>query len=152
MNSCKECGKVIESKAYNGMCQGCYRYFRNGGTVNPLPEHGRIRYDITGKVICHICGRAYTRLGSHIKESHSMTTEEYKEKFELCKRVKTTESNYSQVMRNHAMNNKMNERLLRVGKNTRIKKGQVDMRKGKKVCLQEILEKRDRKKIVDAIT
>ena len=50
------------------------------------------------------------------------------------------------------MNNKMNERLLRVGKNTRIQKGQVDMRKGKKVCLQEILEKRDRKKVVDATT
>lgn len=141
MNSCKECGKVIESKAYNGMCQGCYRYFRNGGTVNPLPEHGRIRYDITGKVICHICGRAYTRLGSHIKESHSMTTEEYKEKFELCKRVKTTESHYSQVMRNHAMNNKMNERLLRVGKNTRIKKGKWICVKGRRFVYRRFLKR-----------
>lgn len=145
MNVCKECGKIIDGKSYSGMCQGCYHYFRKGGTVNPLPQHGRIEHDATGKVICHICGRAYTRLGSHVKESHDMTIEEYKAEFGLCKRAKTTEGCYSQVMRNHAMNNNMNERLLRVGHGTRIKKGQVDMRKGKKVCLQEILEKRDRK-------
>ncbi|MBR5604271.1 MAG: MucR family transcriptional regulator [Bacteroidales bacterium] len=127
------------------MCQSCYNYFRKGGIVNPLPEHGRIRYDATGKVICHICGRAYTRLGSHVKESHDMTIKEYKEKFGLCKRTKTTERCYSQAMRNYAKNNGMDERLIKVGRNTRIQNGQVDMRKGKKVCLQEILDKRDRK-------
>lgn len=145
MKVCKECGKIIEDKSYSGMCQSCYNYFRKGGIVNPLPEHGRIRYDATGKVICHICGRAYTRLGSHVKESHDMTIKEYKEKFGLCKRTKTTERCYSQAMRNYAKNNGMDERLIKVGRNTRIQNGQVDMRKGKKVCLQEILDKRDRK-------
>lgn len=145
MSVCKECGKIIEGKTYGGMCQGCYHYFRNGGTVNPLPEHGRIKHDATGKVICHICGRAYTRLGSHVKESHGMTIEEYKEEFGLCKRARTTECCYSQVMRVHAKNNNMDEQLLRTGKDTRIKKGQNAMRKGKKVCVQEILDKRDRK-------
>ena len=74
-----------------------------------------------------------------------MTIEEYKEKFELCKRTKTTEYNYSQIMRNHALDNKMDEQLLEAGMNTRIQKGQMNIRKGKKVCLQEILDKRDRK-------
>ena len=83
MKVCKECGKIIEGKSYSGDCQGCYHYFRNGGTVNPLAEHGRIKHDATGKVICHICGRAYTRLGSHVKESHGITIEEYKEEFGL---------------------------------------------------------------------
>jgi NMD protein affecting ribosome stability and mRNA decay len=141
---CKECGKFTD-RSYSGMCQGCYNYFRKGGAVNPLPEHGRIKYDANGKVICHICGRAYTRLGSHVKESHAMSIEEYKEKFGLCKRARTTESSYSQVMHNYAKEYKMDERLLVVGQATRIKQGQTDMRKGKKVCLQEILEKRDRK-------
>lgn len=145
MNICKACGKEFKGKSYSGMCQGCYHYFRNGGTINHLPEYGRIEYDNTGKVICHICGRAYTRLGSHVRESHGMTIEEYKEEFGLCKRSKTTENCYSQTMRDYALNNQMDEQLLRVGRNTRIKKGQVNMRKGKKVCLQEILEKRDRK-------
>ena len=141
---CKECGRKIE-KSYNGMCQSCYHYFRKGGTVNPIPEKGMIKYDINGKVICHICGRAYTRLGSHVKESHDMTIEEYKEKFGLCKRAKTTESSYSNMMHRYAKEYKMDEHLLVVGQATRIKCGQTDMRKGKKVCLQEILEKRNRK-------
>lgn len=141
---CRECGKEI-TKSYNGLCQGCYHYFRNGGTINPIPEKGRIQYDINGRVICHICGRAYTRLGSHVKESHDMTIEEYKEEFGLCKRSKTTESRYSKTMRNYAFANNMDEQLTRTGLATRIKHGQTDMRKGKKVCMQEILDKRDRK-------
>ena len=144
MYKCKECGKPTE-RSYAGMCQGCYHYFRNGGTVNPIPEKGRIEHDEHGRVVCHICGRAYTRLGSHVKESHSMTIEEYKEEFGLCKRSKTTESVYSCTMHNHAKRNKMDERLLAAGKATRIQKGQTHMRKGKKVCLQEILDKRNRK-------
>ena len=72
---CRECGRNTE-KSYSGMCQSCYNYFRNGGTINPLPDKGRIEYDAHGKVICHICGKAYTRLGSHVRESHNMTIEE----------------------------------------------------------------------------
>lgn len=142
---CKECGKQIE-KSYSGMCQGCYLYFRNGGTVNKLPEHGRIVHDINGKVVCHICGRAYTRLGSHVKESHNMTIDQYKEQFGLCRRAKTTERSYAKMMRIYAENNGMKERLSKVGENTRIKTGETKMRKNKTVRLQEVLEKRDRKK------
>lgn len=141
---CKECGKHTD-KSYSGMCQGCYRYFSQGGVVHQLPEHGRINHDANGKVICHICGRAYTRLGSHVKESHDMSIEEYKEKFGLCKRAKTTEINYSKIMHGYAKAYKMDERLLVVGQATRIKPGETEKRKGKKVCLQEILEKRDRR-------
>ena len=141
---CRECGKKI-TQSYSGLCQGCYHYFRNGGTINPIPDKGRIEYDVNGRVVCHICGRAYTRLGSHVKESHSMTIEEYKEEFGLCKRAKTTESSYSKIMSQHAKINEMDKQLIAVGRATRIKKGQTDMRKGKKVCMQEILDKRARK-------
>lgn len=141
---CKECGKEI-TKSYGGLCQGCYHYFRHGGTINPIPDKGRVAYDINGRVVCHICGRAYTRLGSHVKESHSMTIEEYKEEFGLCKRTKTTESSYSNIMSQHAKMNGMDQQLLRAGLQTRIHKGENDKRKGKKVCMQEILDKRARK-------
>ena len=144
MYTCKECGKLIE-RSYSGMCQGCYVYFKNGGTKNPLPEHGRIEHDINGKVVCHICGRAYTRLGSHVKESHNMTIDEYKEQFGLCRRTKTTERSYATMMRTYADNNGMKERLCEIGKGTRIKTGDTKLRKGKKIRLQEKLEKRDRK-------
>lgn len=141
---CKECGRKID-KSYSGMCQTCYHYFKNGGTINPLPEPGRIQHDINGRVVCHICGRAYNRLGSHVKESHYMTIEAYKAKFGLCKRAKTTESLYSHMMSKYAKENKMDQQLIISGQATRIKLGQSDKRKGKQVCLQEILDKRDRK-------
>lgn len=144
MFCCKSCGKLT-SKSYSGMCQGCYKYFNNGGTINKIPEHGRIEYDVNGKVVCHMCGRAYTRLGSHIKESHGMTIDEYKEEFGLCRRAKTTETSYSNMMRSYSKINNMDKQLIEAGKNTRIKCGENSYRKNKKVRLQEILDKRARK-------
>lgn len=145
MSNCKECGKSID-KSYSGMCQGCYNYFRKGGTVNPLPPKGRIQYDIQGKVICHICGRSYTRLGSHIKESHNMTISEYKAEFGLCSNARTTETEYSHRMSELAYHYNMPEQLIKTGVRTRIKKGDKTMRLGKPTRLQETLDKKDRKK------
>ena len=59
---CPKCGRITK-RSYNGMCQSCYRYFRNGGKIHTLPEAGKVKYDENGKVICHICGRSYNRLG-----------------------------------------------------------------------------------------
>lgn len=145
MEFCRECGKQINGNVYHDcMCQSCYRYFKDGGRIHPIPEHGRIEHDENGKVICHICGRAYTRLGSHVKESHKMNIRDYKEKFGLCVGSRTTEDNYSKTMRKLAYENNMDKMLLETGKNTRFKKGDC-LRKGKQVRLQEILDKRDRK-------
>ena len=69
---CNACGKY-SPRSYCEMCQGCYNYFRHGGKIYPLPERGTIARDENGKVICHICGRSYARLGSHVRESHGMT-------------------------------------------------------------------------------
>lgn len=140
---CQECGKYSK-KSYGGVCQACYIYFKNGGKVHALPEQGRLEYAENGKVICHICGRAFTRLGSHIRESHAMTIKDYKAKFELCNSTKTTEKGYSQVMRQNAYEHGMPEQLTKFGKSTRIKKGETDKRKNKKVRLQEILNRQSR--------
>ena len=117
---CPKCGKITQH-SYNGLCQGCYKYFKSGGKVYPLPEAGKVEHDESGKVICHICGRSYNRLGSHIRESHSMTIEEYKAEFGLCSRTKTTEKSYSQTMRENAYKYDMDKRLVEAGKSTRIK-------------------------------
>lgn len=144
---CSKCGKPISGKIYpEETCQSCYNYYHKGGIDNPLPKLGKIEYDYRGYVICHICGRAYKRLGSHIKESHNMTIAEYKEKFELCNNAKTTERNYSEHMHNLAYKYNMPIRLQITGYPTRIKKGQRDMRLGKKVRLQECLNKSERYK------
>ena len=147
--NCIKCGKPINGKIYpNEMCQGCYRYYHNGGIDNPLPALGTIEYDHRGYVICHICGRAYKRLGSHLKESHQMTIAEYKEKFELCNNSKTTERNYSQHMHDLAYKYDMPKQLILTGCDTRVKKGEKDKRLGKKVRLQERLDKSRRYKKV----
>ena len=141
MIQCKECGK-LSKHSYAGMCQGCYRYFvRDGGTVHDIPAPGTMKTDEQGKPICHICGRSYKRLGSHIKESHHMTIEEYKEKFNLCRSARTTSPDYSKIMHDYAYENGMPERLLEAGEGTRIRKGETDKRKGKPVRTQEINER-----------
>ena len=144
--NCPQCGKSIPNRHYGGLCQGCDKYFKNGGKIHDIPAAGTIAYDEQGKVICHICGKSFVRLGSHIKENHEMTIDEYKERFGLCKRTKTTEKSYSDTMSRYAKNNGMDQQILQAGKTTRIQKGQVDKRKGKKVRLQEILDKRKRKR------
>lgn len=138
---CEKCGKLTK-KSYAGMCQGCYKYFKSGGIVHELPPAGVIAYDGEGSVICHICGRAYKKLGAHARESHAMTIAEYKMEFGLCNNAKTTEQSYSDKMRELALLNKMDKQLLIVGEQTRIKKGETDKRKNKKARLQECLNKR----------
>ena len=145
--NCSKCGKQISGKIYpDKTCQACYNYYHKGGTDNPLPKLGKVEYDYRGYVVCHICGRAYKSLGAHIKESHNMTIAEYKAKFELCNNTKTTEVNYSAHMRNLAYKYNMPQRLQITGYPTRIKKGQRDMRLGKKVRLQECINKSERYK------
>lgn len=146
MYICSSCGKTCKSeKVYpDGLCQGCYNYFRKGGTVSPLPPHGVIAYDHRGYVVCHICGRAYVKLGAHVKESHGLTIHEYKEEFGLCENSRTTEESYSLTMRDHAIKSGMTEQLPKIGCKTRIRKGERDKRLGKKARLQECLAKKQR--------
>ena len=96
MKYCSTCGKQINNKVYpNNTCQSCYHYYKNGGKDHPLPPKGIIQLDEKGFIICHICGKSYKKLGSHARESHSLTIKKYKEMFELCDNAKTTEKNYS---------------------------------------------------------
>lgn len=146
MYTCSSCGKEMSNTRYpGGMCQGCYNYFRRGGIVHQIPMPGEIRKDADGLVICHICGRSFKRLGSHVKESHGMTIDSYKERYELCRSARTTEDEYSHTMHNYSYQYNMPQRLMETGEATRIKPGETAMRKGKAVRLQEILDKRNRK-------
>jgi len=145
-NLCSKCGKTTARIYPDHTCQGCYNYFHQGGTENELPNKGEIVRDNRGYVVCHICGRAYKRLGSHVRESHGMTTAEYKQEFGLCNNAKTTEPEYSQHMRDLAYENGMPERLIRSGYATRIRKGERYKRLGKKSRLQECLDRSKRYK------
>lgn len=144
--NCSKCNKPITDKYPGETCQGCYLYCHKGGTDNPIPPKGKIAYDRRGYVVCHICGRAYKRLGSHIKESHDMSIAEYKEQFGLCNNAKTTEKSYSAHMHQLAYKHDMPKRLQITGIDTRIKKGENKLRLGKKSRLQECLDRSARYK------
>ena len=147
MYICSACGKETIRLYPGDTCQGCYNYFHKGGTVNPLPDRGELRRDARGYIICHICGRAYKRLGSHVRESHALTIAEYKDLFSLCHNAKTTERNYSRHMQSLAYTYQMPQRLIRAGQATRIKPGEKHMRLGKKSSLQECLQRSARYKL-----
>lgn len=135
---CTSCNRDFDRKQLvDGLCPTCLKYFNDGGEINPLPEPGTIGYDNRGYVVCHICGKAYRRLGTHVAQAHDMTIKAYKERFGLCNSAKTTEANYSRMMRDYAYQYNMPEQLRITGANTRIKPGENHLRLGKPVRLQE---------------
>ena len=75
-----------------------------------------------------------------------MSIAEYKAEYELCNNAKTTEKNYSEHMHKLAYKYDMPKRLQEIGQATRIKKGDRGMRLGKKVRLQECLDRSERYK------
>ncbi len=61
---------------------GLLQVFQNGGKIHDIPAAGTIAYDNRGKNhMSSICGKSFVRLGSHVRESHGMTIDEYKERF-----------------------------------------------------------------------
>lgn len=51
--------------------------------IHPLPPVGEIHYDDEGRPICHICGKAFNKLMTHVYYKHGMTALEYKKEFGL---------------------------------------------------------------------
>lgn len=84
---CEECGRQnirvrLKQKYDKVLCETCYKTF-NENPIKYIPPIGEVHKDIEGKIICHICGRSYNKLGAHIVQKHKINTNKYKEKFEL---------------------------------------------------------------------
>jgi len=118
---CKECGASSE-KSYSGKCQRCYFYFRKGGVVWQLPPSGEIVIDNEGKVICHICGRSFDKLGEHTFHVHGLTEKDYKEKFELNRSSSLASEKIRKKLRENVYNNYsvIQKNLIEGGKKTRV--------------------------------
>lgn len=46
-------------------------------------DYGHIIHTPDGRLVCHICGKAFVKLGSHIVQKHGMTSRQYKEMYGL---------------------------------------------------------------------
>lgn len=127
---CKFCNKEQKTPLSKGYCVSCYQYFiMHKYEIWPKSKYGQIdtvldiRSDQFGMCICHICGKAYTKLQQHIYYVHKMSKKEYCDKFGLNHNIQMTSTSYNSKMRDYALNYKMDDQLRRTGLKTRFKKG-----------------------------
>ena len=103
---------------------------------NITPPKGEVWYDQNGKIICHICGKSFNKLSSHIVQVHNINSNEYKEMFELKRGQKLTSKAMEEYFRN-----KPRTDITKHSSKTKFKNGHISPRKGTKARLQTILER-----------
>lgn len=138
MKKCKKC--LIEIKA-GRYCPSCYAYLRKHpeGWYD-LPAYGVVELATNGDPICHECGAAHQKLGEHICQKHNMDVRDYKEKHGLYFSTQLTNEKYKDKMRGHVKRHyrkAVKKNLLKGGKSTRFKKGQILLKRKRKRVLNE---------------
>lgn len=127
LGTCLSCGSY--EKSYAGYCQKCYTYFHTKGFKEFPSKYGKVCKveDVNSKqygmIICHICGKAFTKLQSHIYYVHNLSKPEYCKQFGLDNKALLTESTYNKKMSDLAYKYNMDEQVKKVGEKTRFKKG-----------------------------
>lgn len=127
---CKFCGKEQKSPLSCGYCVSCYQYFILNGNNTWYPsQYGSlskvqaVNNKQYGQLICHECGKAFTKLQQHIWYQHKMTKIEYCDKWGLDHSIRMTTDTYNKVMSNYAYKYNMDKQLIETGEKTRFKKG-----------------------------
>lgn len=130
------------------LCHNCYDHHLDH-PVHPLPPMGKVEVDDRGRIICHICGRAYDKLTAHVVQRHKMSKKEYTSKFSLNSGVKLTSETHRAVLRENIKVQENLKDITEISKATRFKKGHTSPRKGKGASLQtcyNLIFSRPRKK------
>jgi hypothetical protein len=132
MKVCENCGetqgRIINSPKFNKkLCMSCYTSFsQRGKDVHELPKYGETKFDEQGRPICHICGRAFRKLLSHVWQKHDMTKREYKEQFGLYTSKGLCAESTAEKLREAVKENYdlvVTENLIKEGVSTRYKEG-----------------------------
>lgn len=124
---CKVCGEALKpyEKHMQGMCQPCYKYFKvDKKKVYPLPPLGEMTHAENGDIICPLCGRAFAKLGAHIKYFHKLDPVEVYIKVGWDRTPHATSKKYQDKMRGYIRED-ITLQLIENGKGTRFKKGSV---------------------------
>ena len=109
-----------------------------------LPNKGKLEYLDDGRVICHICGNAFDKLGAHVYHTHKITSEKYKQQFGLNKNTKLTSKNYQAHMQQYITDDTVH--FLQVaGEDYQFKKGSKG-RTRDKIAEQELNRLKERSK------
>lgn len=151
---CQECGsnhKVAYSEELDmELCPVCLK-MNLEHPVNSLPPIGEIRYDMEGRPICHICGRAYNKLMQHARLKHGLSALEYKRSFGLNVSKGIISLRTADILRFHVEKNyeKVVEgNLLVNGVNTRFEAG-YEGRTREKLSIQALKDLQNRRKSTD---
>lgn len=133
MKKCTICNSP--HKRASSTCQRCYQYNRKHPEGRYfLPPYGLIQYASNGDPICHICGEAHSKLGSHILNFHFMYIKDYKDMFGLLHSEKLTNKSYQNKMRQYTKKyyrRVVKKNLLKHGRATRFQIGQEVIGRGK---------------------
>ena len=136
MMKCIECGstnKVYTKQFGVPLCPNCTRMWKEH-PQHDLPDKGELKYDELGRPICHICGRAFNKLLTHVKQRHKMTPEEYKETFGLENGKGLISEKTRTVLQQKVMDNYdkvVVENLIKGGSATQFKTGHMGRTKDK---------------------
>lgn len=151
MKYCQECGsnnKVSYSEDFNqDLCPICLK-MNIEHPVNTLPPVGEIRYDLDGRPICHICGRAYNKLMQHARLKHGLSALEYKKSFGLNVSKGIIATRTAEILRSYVDKNYevvVENNLLKNGRKTRFETG-CEGRTKEKLSLQALKDLQNRKK------
>jgi len=113
-----------------GYCQSCYIYFiTENKTTHPLPEYGKQTFAPNGDCICPFCGKAFRKLGGHLRYAHGMTAKEAYEKAGWDHEPHASNKDYRNTMRKRLWTKCVVDNLLKKGKTTRFTKGNVPKKK-----------------------
>lgn len=119
---CELCGE--EFYGAGRKCQPCRFYLKlHPEGLYPQPERGEVLYADNGDPVCHICRKAYRKLGNHIRFYHHISQKEYRERFGLHHNTKLSNEDYINMMFDYNMENYdvvVKENLLEGGKGTRL--------------------------------
>ena len=125
VHKCNLCGREYKENGY--YCPSCYAYLRvHPEGLYPEPELGEVLYAPNGDPVCHICRKAFRKLGNHIRFCHNMSQEEYRELFKLHHSTRLSNDEYVDKMRSYVddyYDLVVGENLIKMGEGTRTVKG-----------------------------
>lgn len=138
---CSRCNIEVSTRLIMGICSKCYQREKSNSKrkVYDLPKKGEVGYAPDGKVICHICGRAYTKLITHVYQIHGLTAKEYKSEFGLNLNSGLISKEHKEILRNNVYEHYdkcIISNLIGGGEATRYKNGSKG-RTREKLSLQE---------------
>lgn len=131
---CQICGSnkkvCLYRKQNKYLCNACrceHDTYNGDIPIYKLPKYGTIEYNPEGKPICHICGKAYKKLLTHVWQKHDLTEKQYKKEFglDIIKGItaEETKNKLRTAVKQH-YNLVVEQNLIKAGRKTRFKEGQ----------------------------